>query len=1023
MKSLKQLCVPRDSVFDKSRRDIVLDVTDLLEEKINPSEFFEENFPTDGMKQLLQHAFRRFAGKSDQGVFVLSQAMGGGKTHNMISLGLLAKHHEIRTRVMGNLYHEKSLGKVRVVGFTGRETDAPFGIWGALAQQLSKKELFKDYYSPLSAPGQTAWVNLLKGDPLLILLDELPPYLQYAKAVSVGHSDLSEVTTAALANLLVAIGKGELSNVCVVISDLKATYQQGGQQITRALQNLENEVGRSALTLEPVGLNTNEIYHILRKRLFEQLPKETEINEVVQAYAKAVRDAKQMEITNVSPEKFAKDLKDSYPFHFAIRDLYARFRENPGFQQTRGLIRLMRVVVSRLYDSQVGCADKIQVIHAQDLDLNDRDTLAEINQINPSLGNAISHDIASDGLAIAEVMDSNLKGTDAQDVCRLLLVSSLANVPNAVLGLSIPEIVSYLCAPGRDVTKLPKEILGNLSTSAWYLHSNTQGKLFFRNVQNLVAKLKSTATNYTRETSLRELRSFLENIFKPALKDCYQEILALPPVDEITTTQEKVTIVICEPYPGGGLSPDLLKFYENETFKNRVLFLSGQRGPLDTRLETAAELKAIGAILDEMDLEKVPPNDPQRVAAGEMRDKIQLRLLSAARETFNSLTYPHGDGLMTADFLMNYKDNKYNGENQVRETLREKQKFTEDIASDVFRRKCEQRLFTQRVMLWSEVKKRAAIDIRWQWHHPDALDNLKNDLVHKDQWRENGGYVEKPPFPRPQTQVQVQEMSRTDDTGEVTLKLKPVNGDTIHYEIGAPATTGSMRLDEYKSFKTKELDISFLCVDSTHEHETGEPYLWKGRITLKSRLYSNGPKKMVELRSAPEAPVRYTTNGSDPKGYGGLYDGPFEVPHGTVCVLAVAQKGAVTSDLHRLDIDWTKKEEFEIDPDKPIIWKRMHAPTSTKESYEFLGRARKHAAKAAGPRVNIVGENWIELNFDDRLTLDADKLEAAINHMRGVLTDGQVSLEVPALHFPRGQNLLDWAAEVRITIRPEEVQQ
>lgn len=34
--------------------------------------------------------------------------------------------------------------------------------------------------SPLQAPGQSAWINLLKGPPTLILLDELPPYFDNA---------------------------------------------------------------------------------------------------------------------------------------------------------------------------------------------------------------------------------------------------------------------------------------------------------------------------------------------------------------------------------------------------------------------------------------------------------------------------------------------------------------------------------------------------------------------------------------------------------------------------------------------------------------------------------------------------------------------------------------------------------------------------------------------------------------------------------------------------------------------------
>ena len=236
MKYLTQLCKPRPSVFDKSKRDTVLDLTDFIDSSIDAHGFFEENYITDGMTTLLREAFRRFETKSDQGVFKLTQAMGGGKTHNLLVLGLLAMHPEYRDQVMGNIYKPKSLGMVRVVGFSGRQTDEPFGIWGSIAKQLGKEEVFKDYYSPLKAPGQSAWVNLLKGDPLLILLDELPPYMQYAKSQQVGNSDLSEVTTAALSNLLVAVGKKELSNVCIVISDLKATYEEGTEQIIKAVK-------------------------------------------------------------------------------------------------------------------------------------------------------------------------------------------------------------------------------------------------------------------------------------------------------------------------------------------------------------------------------------------------------------------------------------------------------------------------------------------------------------------------------------------------------------------------------------------------------------------------------------------------------------------------------------------------------------------------------------------------------------------------------------------------------------------
>jgi predicted AAA+ superfamily ATPase len=290
MKPLKALCRPRPSVFDPSKRDTVLDITDLIDHKINAREFFVENHVTDGMRTLLVEGFRRLEGKSSQGVFKLTQAMGGGKTHSMLALGLLAEDPELREPVMGDIYRPVGLGRVRVVGFSGRESDAPLGIWGEIAGQLGKKDLFKEYYSPLQAPGQKAWINLLKGDPTLILLDELPPYLVNAKSKAIGNSDLAQVTATALSNLLVAVGKGELANVCVVLSDLTGSYAEGVERIASILNDLSKETDRSAMNLEPVRINTDEFYHILRKRVFEEPPPESEIAALAQAYAKAVRD-------------------------------------------------------------------------------------------------------------------------------------------------------------------------------------------------------------------------------------------------------------------------------------------------------------------------------------------------------------------------------------------------------------------------------------------------------------------------------------------------------------------------------------------------------------------------------------------------------------------------------------------------------------------------------------------------------------------------------------------------------------
>ncbi len=1025
MNSLHKLCTPRKSVFDPQKRDTVLDLTDLVDDRIDAEEFFTENFITEGMKTLLKHGFMRLEGKTDQGLFKLKQAMGGGKTHNLLALGLLAKHPEYRQKVLGSFYEsDASLGPVKVIAFTGRESDAPLGIWGALAEQLGKKDHFKDCYSPLQAPGQKAWENLFAGETVLILLDELPPYFENARSRSIGNSDLAQVTATALSNLLVAIGRPSCSRVCLVITDLAAAYQRGSGYISAVLNDFEAETTRSAMSLEPVRLNSDELYHILRTRIFESLPAESEVNDVAQGYAKAIRAARQMAITSESPEEFANRITSSYPFHPGIRDLYARFRENQGFQQTRGLIRLMRIVAARLWNT--GEAKDSYLIAAHDLDLNDQETRAEIGQINNTLDNAIAHDIASEGSAVAENMDANLGTRDATDACKLLLMSSLANVPNAVLGLSIPELVAYLCEPGRDLSRLKSDVLEKLSTAAWYLHSTRDGKLFFKNVQNLIAKLEGLVKTYQDEQAVKELRERLDELFKPTNRWCYQKVQILPPVDDIELKQDDATLVITEPYPGSALRPELQKFYDQVQWKNRIAYLTGTKDTYDTLIEVGKRLKAIQHILNELQADKVPDNDPQMVQAGDLSDRTRQNFHSAVRETFTTLWYPTEDGLRSTDFAMKFEGNKYSGEQQIVETLKDKMKFTDEVSGDTFRKKCEQRLFTQQSMPWSEIKRRAATNPKWQWHRPDALDQLKDDCVFRDVWREEGGFVDKGPFPQPKTVVSVQEQTRDDDTGRVQLRVTATHGDTVFWEVGSSATTASAKLDG-SQLEIGELEVSFLAVDSKGVHETGEPYTWRNRITLKHKIFQSNNDKQMELRAAPAATIHYTTDGSDPKVAGATYEGVFTIPKEAPLVQAYAQRDGVESQVERIPISWDRDEEVKVDPSLPVTWRRRQQTASTKETYELLGRLKKAKVMAVGLTVTIGGEagtkEWIELNMFEEKHVDPELIEESLEPLRKIQAEGQVKIEVRALHFAAGQDLLDWVEDAKTMLQPNEVKQ
>lgn len=1025
--------MPRESVFNRDRRDVVLDLSDLLESKINATSFFNENFITAGMKTLFEKTFSRLEGSSDQAsTFLLTQAMGGGKTHNMIALGLLAQNSDLRKKILGANSPGKSLDTVRVVGFNGRQSDAPLGIWGSIAEQLGKKDAFNAYYSPLQAPGETAWINLLKGDPTIIMLDELPPYMDYVRSREIGNSDLSVVTTTALANLLVAVNKAELSNVCVIISDLTASYEGGSQQINKALENLQKETNRSALRIEPVNTHGDELYHILRTRLFENLPDESVIKDIANQYAKAVKSAKEMDVTSASPDSYAAQLIESYPFHFSIRDLYARFKENPGFQQTRGLIRLMRSIVSNMYES--GRADKMMLIHPYDLDLNNEEIFSEIKTINPTLSEAVTHDIAKENHSVAEELDARLgSGTDAQDVSKLILVASLANIPGATHGLRESDIIGYLCSPGRDISKVKKDIVDYLPTQAWYLHTSSDGRLFYKNTQNLAAKLHSMATSYNRQSCLKELREYLKSLFAPVLKDCYQKIELLPAIDEVSIEADKVTLIIVEPSANTSsttrLNKDWDKFAGDIEYKNRVIFLTGTyENILDRVIEQAAQFRAIQSIIAEFDAEKLSEKDPQRIQARTSHDKIILSLRSAIQEAFTTLVYPSKNGFRTTDCRIQFSDNQFDGEQLIRDTLEKVQKFTNDITGETFRKKCETRLFGgQQRTQWSEVKRRAATLTTWQFHRPDALDTMKNTALNQDIWRDEGGILNKGPFPPPKTEVKIQRLSRNDTTGEVTLKITPVHGDIVYYETGdSEPTPSSLKVDSFNNFKVCELQCKFVCVDSTGKHEQGTSEKWTNTITLKHGVFQQGDDWMVELKASPNANIKYTTDGSDPKTMGATYDSPFPVSESSPFVLAIAERNGVTSIQEKINVNDYRKKTVKIEPGQKTIWKRKHSNLTTKDAYAFMERVKKFQGTAYGVTIDIQSnkdDQDISYTAADNFGIHGEEFEKIVRQLQSVMEGSQIFINIERIEFEKGQQLLDWIADAKSSLSPGEVSQ
>jgi hypothetical protein len=567
IKTVKQACRFNPIIQDYRMSVGIENLADLINGAGDGREFFSRNFVTHGMEQLFREGMLRLSGKSDQAVFELTQAMGGGKTHMMIALGLLARHARLRPEVLPSELNERiDFGKARIAAFNGRNNPDNY-VWGEIASQLGEEEAIKPYWvNGPKAVDQRQWKAIIGDQPTLILLDELPPYLQNASTQMFGNGTLADMAVYSLSALMSAAL--ELPSCCIVIANLSGSYKAQTKALGEAVDNLQQEARRQAMTIMPVQLAGNEIYEILKKRLIDELPDEGTIAEIAEEYAQQVKKAEDGGyIIAASIEQIAEQVRETYPFHPSFKHLVALFKENEGFRQTRGLMQFTARLLKSVEQRET---DDVFLIGTQHLDLNDPQVKDEIERIAPNLMPAVTHDIADSGDAVAEMIDGEFGEDAARQVMTLLLASSLSRAVGGRIGLSESEIIEFLAAPTRKADTF-LDALQRLREQAWYLHREEQ-RLFIKETENLSRQIERNAREVPQPKIDQALINRLRGILQPVRKNVYQEVQVLPRLDELKLSGPRVLIVI---KPDGKVPPsELQNFFDYQQEKNNLLVLT-----------------------------------------------------------------------------------------------------------------------------------------------------------------------------------------------------------------------------------------------------------------------------------------------------------------------------------------------------------------------------------------------------------------------------------------------------------------
>ena len=846
MQTIRDACQLQPQALSIKLSDQIEQLDELITAEGDGSQFFEKTYITQGMQDLISEGMARLAGVSTQGVFHLKQAMGGGKTHLLVGFGLLAKHPALRQQYCGSIPHAQAFGVADIAAFNGRNNPDHF-FWGEIANQLGKSEQFKAFWTGgPKAPDEKDWLKLFDGGtPSLILLDEMPPYFHYLDTQKVGNGTVADIATRAFANLITAAGKKR--NVCVVVSDLAASYDTGTRLINRALADARAELGRQERNITPVDLAANEIYDILRKRLFTSLPDKAVIGDIAASYGRKLEEASKSKVASRGAEAIADEIAATYPFHPRLKNVVALFKENEQFKQTRGLIELVSRLLRSVWERQ---ANDVFLIGPQHFDLGIqevRDKLTEISGMRDVIakdlwdGNASAH---------AQVIDLKTGKEAATQVGSLLLTASLSTAVNAVKGLTREEMVECLVSPLRE----PSEFLAafeELEKSAWYLHHTPEGRYYFDRQENLTKLLQSLAHDAPEPQVDDLMRHRLTAMFKPTRKTAYDDVLPLPRIEDVADRVRRGRVLLIVS-PDAKIPPEeVQKFFEGLSQKNNLCVLTGDKTAMGS-VENAARQLYAAQKADS----RIPKGHPQRDELEQKQQTYEQDLNATILNLFDKVLFPiqragRPSQLATKALDMTRDTNKpFDGEAQIEKTLTSNPlKLYLDVEKDFdpIRDKAQDLLWpeNQDEARWSDVADRYTEQAGMPWLPPRGLDMLKSIACNRGLWEDLGnGYVTKKPQKK-KTSVQVIAESEPDDDGKVRLRINAQNAGPaprIYYAEDGPVSDSSPQLTD-QHLTTNALRMNFLVMDPSGQYETGDVVTWSNKLVLRNRLTEKDGKR------------------------------------------------------------------------------------------------------------------------------------------------------------------------------------
>ena len=532
----------------------------------NPVSFFNQTYITPGIRTLLVNALKRLGGNGGDPVIQTKTGFGGGKTHSLIALYHLVENidalinpppdredyqrtsTEINGIIQEAAWEPNPDEPTRVAVLDGtflaetdptvtKETGDPLNtLWGVMAYQLGGQEAYKIVGEAArrgTAPGGGQLDQLLEHvGPCVILMDELVAYVRNA-------GDTQDNIYTFIQALTQSVRRSR--NAVLVATLPESVVEAGAEGGAEALSRLDSLLGRIEAKWEP--LEVDETFEVVRRRLLGRVRDEAARDQVCEAFSRMYANSRRDYPQEVSEPRYLERLKACYPIHPEIFDrLYSDWSSIPGFQRTRGVLRMMANCISRLYLRE----DTSPLIMPANLTLNDPALSNEFLPLLDGEWRPVLTEVDSDG-SITDNIDKNVQrfsniGGAARRIARAVFLGSASS--GAVRGVDPRRIHLGVVLPGQGVS-VYKEALGQMNGALYYLYNN-HDRYYFHAEENL----NKVATDRADALSDRDVEECIVDQLQEAVRGGHWQqidIVVCPQDSDDVRDVDTVQLIILPP--------------------------------------------------------------------------------------------------------------------------------------------------------------------------------------------------------------------------------------------------------------------------------------------------------------------------------------------------------------------------------------------------------------------------------------------------------------------------------------------